>query len=138
LYIFCESIYQGKPITFGAWFFFLLTIYILLWIGYGELRTKAISTTFIDNTVYIRRFYGLGPSTYLDIADFDGYSTSILLSRGGRYEYLYLKRGEKKVIKLSEFYHRNYSDLKEYITKRIAYLGDEEFSFRTELKEIFI
>jgi len=136
LYVFCKLIFSGKEIPFEAWIFFVLAVYICVWVGYGELRTKAVSITFDDNTIYMKRFYGLGRTTYFDMADFDGYSTSILLSRG-RYEYLYLKLGEKKVIKLSEFYHWNYLILKEHIAQHAAYLGYEEFSFKNEIKEIF-
>jgi hypothetical protein len=136
LYKFSQLVFSDTEIPVEAWIFFVLAIYLIVWVGYGELRTKALHIAFEDKTIYIRRFYGLGRSMYFDLADFDGYSTSILRSRG-RYEYLYLKLGKKKVIKLSEFYHWNYLALKEHIAQHIAYLGYEEFSLKTEIKEIF-
>ena len=136
LYIFCKLVFSGTEIPFEAWVFFVLAMYLIVWVGYGELRTKAVHIIFDGRTIYMRRFYGLGRSTYFDMADFDGYSTSILMARG-RYEYLYLKLGKKKMIKLSEFYHWNYLALKEHIAQRMTYLGYEEFSFKTEMKEIF-
>jgi len=43
------------------------------------------------------------------------------------------------VIKLSQFYHKNYEELKTGISDaKIKDLGFEDFSYLRELKEIFI
>ncbi len=45
---------------------------------------------------------------------------------------------DKKIVKLSEFYHRNYSELKTVLAKKVTYLGNEKLNILNELKEIFI
>jgi hypothetical protein len=72
------------------------------------------------------------------LAGFEGFKTSKLSSRAGTYEYLYLLVGNKKTIKLSEFYHRNYSEIKTHLKKHVPDLGHERFNMVDEFKEIFI
>ena len=43
----------------------------------------------------------------------------------------------KKIIKLSQFYHRNYAELKAAVAKKVKYLGKEKFSIRSEFRELF-
>ena len=44
---------------------------------------------------------------------------------------------EKKIIKISEFYHKNYLQLKNKIQENFKSLGYEHFSLLDEFKEIF-
>ncbi len=94
----------------------------------GELRTKAIVVYVDRNSVTVKPFLGLGRKKTYKIEDLSGYKLSILSSRGGAYEYFYLIVEEKKVVKLSEFYHQNYRELKtELIRKNIKNLGTEHW-----------
>jgi hypothetical protein len=105
----------------------------------GEWRTKIISLeTGFDHFV-VRRYFGLGkPNTYY-FTDVEGYKTSILPAKGAEYEYLYLVSGGKKVAKLSQFYHKNYLELKDNIVSlKIKYLGYEPYKSGREIKEIFV
>lgn len=111
--------------------------FIWLWLFLGELRTKAIAVKFEDGLVSIKRFMGLVSSGVYPLKEFDGYKTCLLPSRSGFYEYLYLMKDGKKLVKLSEFYHSNYSELKKIVIKEVSFLGKENFSYRSELKEIF-
>jgi|GEM_PF-1817926 len=43
-----------------------------------------------------------------------------------------------KVVKLSEFYHSNYTDLKEALIPQVRNLGQKHCSLTQEFKEIFI
>ena len=70
--------------------------------------------------------------------EFDGYKISILPSEYQDYEYLYLMSNQKKIIKVSQFYHSNYLDLKKAIETKTRNLGEEPFSLFKELKEIFV
>lgn len=81
---------------------------------------------------------GLGLEKAFDLSEFDGFITCQLPSRGETYEYLYLIKNGKKEVKLSEFYHRNYLQLKNRITKTVHFLGDQPFSMLEEIKEIFV
>jgi hypothetical protein len=115
-----------------------LLSFIWLWLFLGELRTKAVAVKFEDGFVRIKRFMGLTSATVFELKEFDGYTTCLLPSRSGFYEYLYLIKNGKRQVKLSEFYHSNYSDLKKYVSKEISFLGKEDFSYRKEIKEIFV
>ncbi|WP_295720885.1 hypothetical protein [Mucilaginibacter sp.] len=112
--------------------------FLWIWLIFGELRTKAISIEIEDRTFVIKRYLGLGTSRRFDLDDISGFKTSILSSKSGSYEYLYLMVGVKKVAKLSMFYHSNYKELKRYIVSmNIKNIGFERFSNRQELKDIF-
>ena len=110
----------------------ILTLLILI----GELRTKIIIVKVENNQLEIKKFFGLKIETY-KFSEIAGWKYSHQTSKGGTYEYLYLYKNNKKIIKLSEFYHKNYFDLKSKIEGEIKYLGYEPFSFINELKEIF-
>ena len=70
--------------------------------------------------------------------EFTGYKISILPSEYEEFEYLYLLIEERKVIKISQFYHSNYAELKQSIIRKTKNLGKEHFSFVREVKEIFM
>lgn len=79
---------------------------------------------------------GLKTETY-KFSEIEGWKYSHLTSRGGTYEYLYLYQDNKKIIKISEFYHKNYLQLKNKVQENFKSLGYEQFSLLDEFKEIF-
>jgi hypothetical protein len=115
----------------------IILVFIWTWLVFGELRTKAISVIIIENSVSIKGFLGLASSRPFELNDFDGFTTSILTSRNGSYEYLYLMKDKKKIIKISEFYHKNYLEMKQCVSIRMKYMGEIPFSLPTEIKEVF-
>jgi hypothetical protein len=118
--------------------FNIFFIFVWMWIILGELRTKAIRVEFGYDHLTVRRYLGWGPEKTYYFTDIAGYQTAILPARGTSYEYLYLISGGKKVVKLSQFYHKNYDELKAYIISlKINNLGFEQFGYGRELKEIF-
>lgn len=129
----------NPDISFGAFLVAcLFFLFVWFWIVFGEMRTKVIWVAVDESTIVIRRFIGLGPRQFYDFAEIDGFKTLILSSSSGSYEYLYLMRNGKKIIKLSEFYHSNYKDLKRELSlHKCKNLGFEVFSYTNELKEIF-
>ncbi len=92
----------------------------------------------IDNkSICVRAFYGLGSKRQFELNDFNGYTTSRIPARySGTYEYLYLIMGNKRVIILSEFYHKNYYELKQALSRKVKFTGDTKFEMATELREI--
>jgi len=136
--VFSGNIFNPKTpelvlIVIGLFFSFVWS-----WLVFGELRSKAIYIKFGYSSFDVKRYLSLGPSkTYL-LNDIDGYKISFLSSNSGTYEYLYLMNGDKKVIKLSEFYHKNFKELKqEVISQNVNDLGFERFNYLKEFKEIF-
>jgi hypothetical protein len=119
-------------------YFCSLVVFVWIWLFFGELRTKIISIDIKDNYFVIRRYLGMGKVKIFYLEEISGFKTSILPSRSGSYEYLYLMSGDRKVAKLSAFYHSNYKGLKSYLVSlNIKFIGVEYYSNRQELKEIF-
>ncbi|MEO8150150.1 MAG: hypothetical protein ABI723_21125 [Bacteroidia bacterium] len=129
--IFSSINYTSKDYLF---LFFISIVFIIL--VFGELRTKAISINIYEDIISSKSFLGFGKKRQFDFKYFDGYKTSILIG-SGFYEYLYLMHKDKKVIKISQFYHRNYSELKQIIATKTKNLGDEPFSLLDEFLEVF-
>ena len=115
----------------------LLLTFTILWPFFGEVRTKMIKVVLKDDHLLIKKFGGLATSEKYLYKDLDGFKTSILSSRGGDNEYLYFIKDNKKVGKISDFYHKNYLELKTEISYKLDDLGFEKFSYKDELRETF-
>ena len=115
----------------------LLLTFTFAWLFFGEFRTKMIKVKIEEDSIVIKKFGGLSASKKFLFSDLDGFKLSILHSGAADNEYLYFIQGGKKIGKLSDFYHKNYSDLKEIIKTKIKDLGFEKFSYIDELKESF-
>jgi hypothetical protein len=90
----------------------LLTIgFTLVWLFWGEFRTKMIKVTIDANNISVRKFGGLGRERDFPLSDFD---------------------------EISEAYHKNYKELKSEIQTKMNDLGYENFKFTDEIKEIFL
>lgn len=122
---------DGVPLT-------LLLASIFTWLFSGEFRAKIIKTQIEDKYVIIRRYGGLASPRTILYADIDGFNTSILSANTGDYEYLYLMQDGKKIAKISDFYHQNYYEMKAMLKYKLKDLGPVEFSYRQEMREIFI
>ena len=123
----------GAFLCFSSFFCF-----VWIWLVFGELRTKVVAVEFDSYEVTVIRYLGLFASKTYRFEKIEGYRLSILPSKSGDYEYLYLIYNGRKIIKLSEFYHLNYKELKRaVIERRIKSLGFEHYNFFTEVKEIF-
>jgi hypothetical protein len=111
---------------------------VVFWLFWGECRTKMIKVRIEGDNISVRRFGGLGIKHTYTFSEFDGFTTSRQpYGARGILEFLYLKKGNRKVIKISEAYHKNYDALKAVIQTKTNNLGYEDFSFLSELKEIF-
>ena len=108
-----------------------------IWLVFGELRKKANYIVIDENRIVIANYLGLGPKQQYDIKDFEGFTTSLLPSRWNDYEYLFLIKDGKRIIAISEFYHKNYLDFKQYLVEKSKYLGDQPFNLLREIKDIF-
>ena len=132
---FGNPFYEDK--LFPKIFVLGLIIFTVSYLVFGELRTKYINVELNKNEIIVKRFLGLKAERYR-VSEIEGWKYSLLPSRGGTYEYLYLYKNNKKQIKISEFYHKNYKQLKSEIQAQYKSLGYEKFSYLDELKEIFI
>lgn len=116
----------------------VLILFIIVWLVFGELRTKVVKVKIENNIINVRRFLGLGHNKSYNFSEFEGYKIAILPSEYQEYEYLYLLISGKKMIKISQFYHLNYTEIKQAIVRKTKNLGMDEFSLITEVKEIFV
>ena len=117
----------------------VIVSFIIVWLFCGELRTKMIKVAIEGDTIEVRNFGGLGKKKIYLFRDLNGFKTSRqVYGARGILEYLYLMVGNRKAIKISEVYHKNYKDLKELIESKTKNLGYENFNFIDELREIFL
>lgn len=123
--------------SFGIFVFLAFLISVFIWIVSGELRTKVVKMHIEGEKVAVSNYFGLGPKRVYSFSQLDGLETALLPSRYGTYEYLYLIENGKKVVKLSQFYHSNYADLKNTLTGKVRNLGQKGFSYIQEFKDIF-
>ena len=112
-------------------------LFFLIWIVWGELRTKAVKVTIEADKIKAKGFAGFGSEKTFLFSEISGFMTSILPSQYRDYEYLYLISNNHKVVKISEFYHKNYNELKAQAESKFKDLGSEEFRLRKEINEIF-
>lgn len=127
----------GFP-PFGIFVFLAFFIFALIWLVFGELRTKVIKVQIEDEKVIVLNYLGLGIPKMYTFLQMDGFETALLPSKYNMYEYLFLIEKGKKVVKLSQFYHSNYADLKNTLTEKVPNLGQKGFSLKQEVKEIFV
>jgi hypothetical protein len=136
------SFVKSKPVPIppSQWLPLIIILsFTMIWLFWGEFRTKIIKVAIDGDAISVRRFGGLGIKKTYSFSEFDGFVTSLQpYGALGVMEYLYLMKGKRKVIKLSQFYHKNYAELKAAIHEKSKYLGDGDFSFIDELKEIFV
>jgi hypothetical protein len=88
--------------------------------------------------IIVSNFLGLGAKRVYILSQFDGFETALLPSRYNTYEYLYLIENGRKAVKLSQFYHSNYADMKIALISKVRNLGQKGFNYIQEVKEIFI
>ncbi len=111
-------------------------ILFLVWIILGELRTKAIKVTISYDRIEVRRYLGYGNPVEYWFSEIEEFTTVLLPSEYRDHESLNLIKGERKIIKLSEFYHENYFELKENISVKCKELKSEKYNLLREIKEI--
>lgn len=135
IYFLLDKIKQTPPLH-GLPLILLLT-FTLLWLFFGEFRTKMIRIVLHDDHVLIQRFGGLSTGKTYRYKELNGFKISVLPSQGGNNEYLYFINNNKKVGKISDCYHKNYPDLKKETMSKLKDLGAEQFALGEEIKETF-
>lgn len=109
----------------------------LLLAGVRELRRSAVRLCLDAGTLCVTPYMGLGMTRRYDMHDFDGVTTSVLVSRGEVYEYRYLLKGGRREVRLSSCYLKNYARLSTAIGACCPDRGERPRDFWLELKELF-
>lgn len=134
-----------SPLTTSSEYNTSIIIYALaiflafIWICFfcGELRTRAVIVAIDEKILLKKNYLGLGIAKVFDLSEFDGFETCSLPSRGGPHEYLHLIKDGKRLVTISEFYHKNYYQLKQCISKTVKFSGNKTFSILSEIKNVF-
>ena len=122
----------------GAILLLVFFFFIWIWSLFGELRTKVIKVEIRDKEISVSGYLGMGAKKIFTYSEIEGFETAILPSKYDTYEFLYIIKNGKKIIKISEFYHRNYGDLKFALSDKVRSLGQKNYSLFRDVKEIFI
>ena len=112
-------------------------LFFMFWILKGELWNKAVKVSILNDRIKVSPFMGYGKAKELYFSEMEGYKISILPDEYRDYEFLYLIKAGRKVVKISEFYHANYRQLKMEITSKCKKLPSEKFSVLREWKDIW-
>ena len=113
----------------------ILFLFTWIYLVFGIFRTQIIEIT-IENKQIEKKNY-LGFKQKYDFQYFDGFQTSIVNSKSGSFEYLFLVKDNQKIIKISTAYHKNYSELKDKISINLKDLGRIQFFYFNECREVF-
>ncbi len=132
----------GVAVILYCWFtgnfVILITIPIialfLYWL-FIESKTRAIRVSVGEDRFVVKSHWGYGSEKTIYFSFITGYKTEFLPGEYKDFEYLHLVSGDKKVIQLFEFYHRNYFELKTLIEERFLHMGHEKFNFFRAVKE---
>jgi len=99
------------PIIFlGALFLFMTVIMI-----FGYLRKYLAVITFSSSYIEVRYWLGLGISRQYNNADIRGYRVIDIKGNIQSNQVLFLLTNRGKRLKISEHYHKNYKDLRDYV-----------------------
>lgn len=113
--------------------FFLITF---IWV-FAEMRKRALYVEIFSHSIIACSFYGYGKRQLFAFTGFTGYTISNLPNYyGNTSEYLHIIKGTKKVLSISEFYHKNYKELKDGLTGSLKFLGEIPFDMKEEWKDL--
>lgn len=123
--------------SFYPGIFVISLLFIAIFICFVEFRDKIIKVEITINQLKIHRFFGLICTETIDDKIIDGFHNSIVETKYGSYDYIYLMSKHKKVAKISNQYHKNFDELAIEIKKKYKDLGDFNTGFISEIKDIF-
>lgn len=101
----------------------LLMLFCVCWLVFGELRRSAVRLRIDGGVLVVTPFAGLGFTRRYDLKSFDAVTSTILVSRGGAYEYRYLMKAGRRVVRVSSFYLKNYREISEALSGALRLQG---------------
>lgn len=112
----------------------ILFICVFAAIFLHEIKTKIVILSIKKNKIEKKTW--LTKNISYDFKDINGFQTRTVKGKFESYEYLYLLKDTKRIITLSQTYHKNYFELKSKISKDFKNLGISNFGLFDEIKEI--
>ena len=114
---------------------FILIFVIYFWLT--EFRTRAHRIEIQNEKIMVWKYFGLGKKKFFKLKDLEGFNVLIQPSKSGYYEYIFILNEGNRIASISEFYHTNYITMISAIEKKIKYVGQTEYKFKNEYKEMF-
>lgn len=115
--------------------FLYLLLVIYFWLT--EFRTRAHRVVIEPHRISKREYFGFGKKKVFRYSEFEGFISSQQPGKLGPKEYIFCIRRGKREICISEFYHRNYRELKEAIEDKLEHRGEKEYKWGYEYKQMF-
>jgi len=113
-----------------------IIITFLVIMTFFELRDKLIKINITDNKVLINKYFGILNPISFKHSEITGYYSSEVNTRYKIYNFIYLMKGNKKIAKISNQYHKNFEELKQEIGNKYRDLGKINSDFFSEIKDI--
>ncbi|MFD2602096.1 hypothetical protein [Flavobacterium suzhouense] len=101
------------------------------------IRIKRTEKIIEDNTITINSFLGLGKDMIYHIKEFDGFKTSSIMSKGTLYNYIFLIKNGKRVVKISDGYYSNYQEMSDFFKTNLNDLGHVDGNAFSEMIDLF-
>lgn len=117
-----------------VFYFVLASIFILFAV---EITQKFTFFIINERGLRIRSLGSFYVKREIDWNSFDGYASTNVSSKIKAYEVLSLKKGNKTILKISEFHFSNFKEIKEFIDKYVDFMGEEEYNLLEEIKSSF-
>lgn len=130
---------KDDPEPFRSTPYLIMAIFIWFWLFLVELRGNVVKVVLQENQISVSKFAGLAPKRIYKYSSFEGFQIiNVPMMRGRRpYQYLCLIEKGKRVVKISERYHDNYDELKNYLANKLKDLGTKRYVFLQEFREMF-
>ena len=116
---------------------FVFTLFLWVVMVWGELRLKMSRLYFKEGVMEIISFWGLWGKRICYYEHITGFKTLLEPALPTPYECITLMNGEKKLLRISQFYYSNYDEIKLLVTNTFQDLGREEFSTKRTFADIF-
>jgi hypothetical protein len=116
---------------------FIVVALIWLVMVWGELRLKTYRIYFQTNHIEVQSFFGLGKKRIYAYDEINRYIIGLKPAYPLPYESIRLMRDEKKLLWISQFYFRNYKEIKLLITERFEHYQIQKFSLWEAIAEVF-
>ncbi len=107
------------------WIDYVMTSLVALtfiWL-FSEIRRKMIFVEMDENAIVVKNLFFLNKK--IDFTALNGYETRVQSMRLGNFEELIVFNDEQRIV-ISEFFVKNYIDLKKFISDKLPYHGGPE------------
>lgn len=124
-----------NSVTVG--YFVVSLMFLSIVMIFAELRDKVIRIELNKNQFIVTPFCGTLNTKIINNKDITGFYTTIVSTKYGSYDYLYLIKDSKKVAKISNQYHKNFDELSTEVKKKYKDLGFINSGLVSEFKDLF-